>query len=177
VALVRDHLAHWFGQVEWSAEFRRLPDVVLAFFEKVPAEMRAAVLTSDALTSPCPGAYRWLHDWLHRAIFLECRIPPGMTEEAMAELLAVYMEKPPRFDPYLHAVCASCGLPWPRLQRPPGVPWAYVYPLPDPPPWVPPELFECCVHCGLGQYDWSPRPDERPFAWQELAAAELGPTG
>ena len=93
------------------------------------------------------------------------------------ELLAVYMEKPPRFDPYLHAVCASCGLPWPRLQRPPGVPWAYVYPLPDPPPWVPPELFECCVHCGLGHFDWSPRRDERRFAWQDLAAAELGPGG
>jgi hypothetical protein len=32
---------------------------------------------------------RRIDDWLHGAIFLGCRIPPGMTEEAMAELLAV----------------------------------------------------------------------------------------
>jgi hypothetical protein len=159
------------------AELRRYPQALLLVIDRTPPEMRAAVVTSGALTENRTGGNPWLGDWLLDATRLACRTPPDLAHEAMAELLAVLLERPPRYDTHRLAACTHCGLPWPRRKRPPGVPWAYVYPLPDPPPWAAPEIFGRCVHCGCEKHAWPSWDRQDEFPWQGLARAELGPGG
>jgi hypothetical protein len=121
-----------------------------------------------------------LSRWLFSVVCLHSRIPPEVTPETMARLVAVYTEHPEKVDTYA-IVCDGCGLLRPKRKYPPLSEWKLLpgkLPNQGPPPWFAlPEFFDRCPHCDAEPWTWEGRVEEKHHPWRELAAAELQLSG
>jgi len=126
---------------------------------------------SEAILRSDDGPYR---GWISDLASGRCRLPQ-LSAETMKQLMLAWLS--PLVDAYMNAaICASCGLEYPKCKLPPVSDWKLLpgkQPGVGEPPWYDlPEFFTSCPHCGSilqGQgMDWPHLIDMKSYPWMQL---------
>jgi hypothetical protein len=111
-----------------------------------PADLRERVVeTADPHRRP-NGALHPVAEWVHNLNFGRCRLPDGLTEATVRQLLAVCLDRTAEVND-LSCCCDGCGLQRPHRK------WRARFDGTDGKP--PADFFAACTHCGQTDWTWT----------------------